>query len=201
MLDFSLEQTLLIPGHTRLIAGVDEVGRGPLAGPVVAAAVILNPACLPLGANDSKKLSSRQREALLTTIMASAQVGLGEASVDEIDDINILQATFLAMRRAVAALPQRPDLLLVDGNQAPDFGIPTRTIVKGDSQVLSIAAASIIAKVTRDRLMTALAAHHPQYGWARNAGYGTATHMAALQQFGITPHHRRSFRPISEMRV
>lgn len=198
MPDFSLEQTLLAQ-NINLIAGVDEVGRGPLAGPVFAAAVILDPTRLPLAANDSKKLSAAQREKLFTEIMATAQVGIGQASVAEIDEINILQATYLAMRRAINALPQKPAMLLVDGNRAPDFGIPTRTIIKGDAAVLSIAAASIIAKVTRDRLMCELAQTHPQYDWASNAGYGSPRHLQALQQFGITPHHRRSFRPISEM--
>lgn len=198
MPDFSLEQSLISQGYP-LIAGVDEVGRGPLAGPVMAAAVILNPQLLPLAANDSKKLSHTQREKLFTEIMATAQVGIGQASVEEIDDINILQATFLAMRRAINALPQKPAMLLIDGNRAPDFGCPARTIIKGDATVLSIAAASIIAKVTRDRLMCELAQTHPQYDWASNAGYGSPKHLSALQQHGITPHHRRSFRPISEM--
>lgn len=198
MPDFSLELSLHAQ-NISAIAGVDEVGRGPLAGPVFAAAVILDPNHLPLSANDSKKLTPRQREKLFTEIMATAQVGIGQASVAEIDELNILQATYLAMRRAINALPHKPAMLLVDGNRAPDFGIPTRTIVGGDAKVLSIAAASIIAKVTRDRLMCELAAVHPQYDWASNAGYGSPKHLQALQQFGITPHHRRSFRPISEM--
>jgi len=198
MLDFNLEQTCITQGLGP-VAGVDEVGRGPLAGPVVAAAVILDPQHLPQDANDSKKLTAAKRDKLYDAIMASAQVGIGQASVEEIDDINILQATFLAMRRAIAALPQKPGMLLIDGNRAPDFGITARTIVGGDAKVLSIAAASIIAKVTRDRLMVELAKTHPQYDWPSNAGYGTAKHLEALQQFGVTPHHRRTFRPISEM--
>lgn len=198
MPDFSLEHSFITQGLGP-VAGVDEVGRGPLAGPVVAAAVILDPQRLPLESNDSKKLTPAKRDKLFAEIMTSAQVGIGQASVAEIDDINILQATFLAMRRAIAALPQQPALLLVDGNRAPDFGIPTRTIISGDAKVLSIAAASIIAKVTRDRLMVELAHTHPQYDWPSNAGYGTAKHLQALQQFGVTPHHRRTFRPISEM--
>jgi ribonuclease HII len=198
MPDFNLEQSLLAQGIGP-IAGVDEVGRGPLAGPVLAAAVILDPQRLPLAANDSKKMTAAKREQLFSEIMTSAQVGIGQASVQEIDDINILQATFLAMRRAIEALPQKPAMLLIDGNRAPDFGIPARTIISGDAKVLSIAAASIIAKVTRDRLMTQLAQAHPQYDWPHNAGYGTAKHLQALQQHGVTPHHRRTFRPISEM--
>ena len=198
MPDFSLELSLHAQ-NISAIAGVDEVGRGPLAGPVFAAAVILDPNHLPLSANDSKKLTPLQREKLFDEIMATAQVGIGQASVAEIDEVNILQATYLAMRRAINALSHKPAMLLVDGNRAPDFGIPARTIIGGDAKVLSIAAASIIAKVTRDRLMCELAQAHPQYDWASNAGYGSPKHLQALQQFGITPHHRRSFRPISEM--
>jgi ribonuclease HII len=190
---FDLEQKL-----SGLVAGFDEVGRGPWAGPVVAAAVILNPDALPKGINDSKKLSARRREALFDEITATAHVGLGEASVEEIDEINILQASLLAMRRALQNLPVKPDFALVDGNRDPGLKIPTQCIVKGDSLSFSIAAASIIAKVSRDRMMKKLAEIYPQYGWERNAGYGTAEHIKALKLVGITPHHRKSFAPIRE---
>lgn len=181
-----------------LIAGIDEAGRGPLAGPVVAAAVILNPDRLPPGIHDSKTLSRPKREALFEAILSQAQVGIGEASAAEIDEINILQATFLAMRRAVEALPVSPAAALVDGNRSPKLAIPCQTVVKGDGKCLSIAAASIVAKVTRDRIMDRLAAEHPGFGWERNAGYGTAEHLAALRQIGPTAHHRRSFSPVRE---
>lgn len=180
-----------------IVAGVDEAGRGPLAGPVVAAAVILDVACIPDGIDDSKKLLKGRREALHGTIVASAHVGVGIASVAEIDEINILQATFRAMVRAVEALPVAPAHLLIDGNQRP-AGLPCacRTVVDGDALCLSIAAASIVAKVTRDRIMAELAREHPHYGWERNAGYGTPEHHRALSLVGISPHHRKSFAPI-----
>ncbi len=178
------------------VAGVDEVGRGPFAGPVVAAAVVLNPPNIPLGIQDSKKLSKTKREELYTLILASSHVGIGETSVEEIDELNILQASLLAMRRAVAALPCPADVALVDGNRDPGLGISTRLIVKGDSRSLSIAAASIVAKVTRDRKMCALAEEFPHYGWEKNVGYGTAEHRKGLRDFGVTPQHRRSFAPI-----
>lgn len=181
-----------------LIAGIDEAGRGPLAGPVVAAAVILDPDRLPPGIHDSKTLSRPKREALFEAILDQARVGIGQASAAEIDEINILQATFLAMRRAVEALPVAPAAALVDGNRAPSLPIPCQTVVKGDARCLSIAAASIVAKVTRDRIMDQLAAEHPGFGWERNAGYGTAEHLAALRQIGPTAHHRRSFSPVRE---
>ena len=181
-----------------IVAGFDEVGRGPWAGPVVAAAVILNPANTPEGINDSKKLSAPRREKLFDQIMTSAQVGIGAASVEEIDQLNILQASLLAMRRALANLPLKPDHALVDGNRDPGLGISTQCVVKGDSLSFSIAAASIIAKVTRDRMMKNLALLHPEYGWERNAGYGTAEHQKALKLVGITPFHRKSFAPIRE---
>ncbi len=181
------------------IAGVDEAGRGPWAGPVVAAAVILNYHDIPEGINDSKKLSAARRDQLFEQIMMKSAVGVGIASVDEIDQLNILAATKLAMQRAVTALPSAPDRILVDGNQPPVFACPTDAIVKGDSKSLSIAAASIIAKVTRDRMMHQLALEFPFYGWESNAGYGTATHQAGLKQHGITPHHRRSFAPIKRV--
>ncbi|MEX1037159.1 MAG: ribonuclease HII [Sneathiella sp.] len=182
--------------ETGLIAGIDEVGRGPFAGPVVAAAVILDPANIPDGIQDSKKLPKERRESLYEKILASSSVGIGESSVIEVDSLNILQASLLAMRRAVAALPCPPDIALVDGNRDPNLGISTRLIVKGDSLSLSIAAASIVAKVTRDRKMCTLAAEFPYYSWETNAGYGTAEHRKGLRDFGVTPQHRRSFAPI-----
>lgn len=185
-----------MPGIT---AGIDEVGRGPFAGPVVAAAVILNPEKTPVGIQDSKKLSKSKREILFAELMESADVGIGEASVAEIDELNILQATFLSMKRAVEALNQTPDHLLIDGNRDPKIGIPSQLVVKGDSISLSIAAASIVAKVTRDRKMCALSEQYPHYGWEKNAGYGTAEHRKGLSLFGVTPQHRRSFAPIRKI--
>jgi ribonuclease HII len=180
-----------------LVAGVDEVGRGPLAGPVTAAAVILNLHSLPAGLADSKTLSHARREALFAAIMASAEVSVAHASVAEIDDMNILRASHLAMERAVASLPRAPHHVLVDGNLLPKgLHIPATAIVKGDAKSLSIAAASIIAKVTRDRLMVDLAQQYAPYGWAQNAGYPTKAHLLALQEFGVTPWHRRSFKPV-----
>ncbi len=179
------------------ICGVDEAGRGPWAGPVVAAAVVLDPAAVPPGLNDSKKLTPRRRAALFDALRAAASVGIGIAGVDEIDALNILRANDLAMRRAIEALDPAPDAALIDGNRVPP-GLPCRAqaVVGGDGRSLSIAAASIVAKVTRDRLMAELAKSHPGYGWERNQGYGTAEHRAALIRLGVTPHHRRSFRPI-----
>ena len=185
--------------HKGIIAGVDEAGRGPLAGPVVAAAVILDLTKIPSGINDSKKLSHAKREAMYAEIMRHAHAGVGMATVEEIDALNILGATKLAMRRAVAALPGAVDVALVDGNQCPGLDCKTITIVKGDAKCLAIASASIIAKVTRDRIMNELARQHPGYGWEKNAGYGTRAHYDGLQRLGITPHHRRSFEPIRSM--
>ena len=180
-----------------LVAGVDEAGRGPLAGPVVAAAVILNRAKIPRGLNDSKQLDAETRDELFSHIMFSAiAVGVGEATVDEIDLINIRQATHMAMARAVRALAFQPAFALVDGNDAPALPCPCDTIVEGDAKSVSIAAASIIAKVTRDRMMAALHQTHPDYGWLKNKGYGTPQHLLALTQHGPTPHHRRSFAPV-----
>ena len=178
-----------------LICGVDEAGRGPLAGPVCAAAVILPPDLEIEGLNDSKKLSEKRREALYPAICEQALAyGIAFASEQEIDEINILQATFLAMHRAVGQLGQKPDLALVDGNREPDFGdIPVRTIIKGDSRSANIAAASILAKVTRDRFMLKQDAIYPQYGFAVHKGYGTQKHYAALREFGPCLIHRRSF--------
>jgi ribonuclease HII len=179
------------------VAGVDEAGRGPLAGPVVAAAVILNRAKIPKGLNDSKQLDAETRDELFAHIMFSAiAVGVGEATVDEIDLINIRQATHMAMARAVRALQFQAAFALVDGNDAPALPCPCDTIVEGDAKSVSIAAASIIAKVTRDRMMAALHETHPNYGWCRNKGYGTPEHLSALTRHGPTTHHRRSFAPV-----
>ncbi len=190
--DFSFEAAA---PHTP-VAGVDEAGRGPWAGPVVAGAVILDPAHIPAGLNDSKKLSANKREALYEAITAQHQWGAGIASAAEIDALNILQATKLAMQRAVAALPTPPGYVLIDGNHSFDAPCPTNTVVKGDSRSLSIAAASIIAKVTRDRMMQDLHKTYPHYGWDSNAGYGTKQHQEGLAVHGITPEHRKSFAPI-----
>ena len=179
----------------RLEAGVDEVGRGCLAGPVCAAAVILPPDFALPGLTDSKKLSPRRREAMDAVIRSRALAfGIGAATPEEIDRLNILNATFLAMERAIVVLPYPPEQLLIDGNRfRSSLGIPFDTIVKGDARVASIAAASILAKVYRDRLMAELAESFPGYGWERNAGYGTAEHLAAIAALGLTPLHRRSF--------
>lgn len=183
------------------VCGVDEAGRGPWAGPVIAAAVILDPALAPDGIDDSKRLSERQRERLYEAILASSQTGIGAASVAEIDKLNILQATLLAMARAVAALPVAPGHALIDGNRAPALPCATTTVIKGDGRSLSIAAASIIAKVHRDRLMRDLAQEFPVYGWEQNKGYGTDRHRSALSRAGISPHHRLSFAPMLSHRL
>ena len=184
-------------GKDTTICGVDEAGRGPWAGPVVAAAVVLDRGRIPPGLDDSKKLTPRRRAALFDAVRASAAVGVGIASVEEIDALNILRANDLAMLRAIEALQPAPGAALIDGNRVPP-GLPcrARALVGGDGRSLSIAAASIIAKVTRDRIMEELAGAHPGYGWERNRGYGTPEHRAALIRLGVTPHHRRSFRPI-----
>lgn len=194
--DFCLE----LAAHARglaPVAGVDEVGRGPLAGPVTAAAVILDPARIPQGLGDSKALSSTKRERMFAELMAMAQVSVAHATVEEIDAMNILRASHLAMERAVAGLPGVPSHVLVDGNLIP-AGLQGRAeaIVKGDAKSLSVAAASIIAKVTRDRIMVDLAQQHPGYGWEANAGYPTKQHLEALLNLGVTPWHRRSFKPV-----
>lgn len=178
------------------VAGIDEAGRGPWAGPVVAAAVVLDPANLPSGLDDSKALDEDAREAAYKRIVASARCGVGVADVARIDRDNILNATLWAMQQAVAALGVRPRLALVDGNKAPRLDCATRTIVKGDAKCLSIAAASIVAKVTRDRTMVELGAAFPGYGFERHKGYGTPEHKEALARLGVTPLHRRSFRPV-----
>ena len=182
---------------SRLICGVDEAGRGPLAGPVVAAAVILPPGTSLSGLNDSKKLSPRQRERLAAEIRATALAwAVAEASAAEIDAWNILRSTLRAMARAVAALPVMPDEVLVDGNQAPALEVPVRTIIGGDALEPAIMAASILAKTHRDARLVALDARYPEYGFARHKGYGTAAHLAALARLGPCPEHRRSFAPV-----
>jgi ribonuclease HII len=192
-----VHETRLLAQVGGFIAGVDEAGRGPLAGPVVAAAVIFERKRIPRGLDDSKKLTAEKRETLFARIMECAvAVGVGEASVDEIDLVNIRQATHLAMARAVRALDPAAAFALVDGNDAPALPCPCQTIVRGDGISASIAAASIVAKVTRDRMMIALHELHPQYCWLTNKGYGTEEHLAALSRYGCTPHHRRSFAPI-----
>ena len=192
--DFTFETTAFASG-ARFVVGVDEVGRGPLAGPVTACAVRLDPARIPAGLADSKTLTAARRESLHDQILQVAQVSVAHASVEEIDQLNILRASHLAMERAVAGLPA--DHALIDGNLVPRaLCCPATAIVKGDARCLSIAAASIVAKVTRDRIMEDLAQQHPGYGWDRNAGYPTKAHLAALLNLGLTPWHRRSFRPV-----
>ncbi len=178
------------------VCGIDEAGRGPLAGPVVAAAVILDPNNFPDGINDSKKLTEPRREALYEALLEVAVVGVGFADVYEIDEINILQASLLAMSRAYEALPDGARFALIDGIHAPQLPCPTETLKGGDGRSLSIAAGSIVAKVTRDRLMATLALDYPEYGWARNKGYGSAAHLTALRKHGPCPHHRMSFAPV-----
>jgi ribonuclease HII len=194
--NFDFEQAAHARGFSR-IAGVDEVGRGPLAGPVVAAAVILDPDNIPDGLNDSKKLTAKKREVLYDQIMASAEVCIAVASVEEIDELNILRASHVAMCRALEGLPKPADHALVDGNLLPrGLTVSAEPIVKGDGRSLSIAAASIMAKIWRDRLMWDLAQQYPGYGWETNAGYPSKSHKQALVDLGVTPHHRRSFKPV-----
>lgn len=178
----------------RVICGVDEAGRGPLAGPVCAAAVILPPHTRIPGLNDSKKLTDKKRRELFPVICEQALAyGIGMATEQEIDEINILQATFLAMQRAMDGLQVRPDLALIDGNRQKDFGLPAKTVVKGDSLSANIAAASVLAKVTRDDLMIRQATEFPEYGFEIHKGYGTKAHYAALEQYGPSPIHRMTF--------
>jgi ribonuclease HII len=195
MPDFAIED-----GCRGVVCGVDEAGRGPLAGPVVAAAVIIDRDCftaeLAETLDDSKLLARDIREACYQALAACARIGVGAASVAEIDRINILRASLLAMSRAVAALRVSADIALVDGNIAPPLPCAVKTVVKGDTLSLSIAAASVVAKVTRDRIMRALAPRHPHYGWETNVGYSTGAHIAGINQVGITRHHRRSFEPV-----
>ena len=178
----------------QIVCGVDEAGRGPLAGPVVAAAVILPPHVQIPGLNDSKKLSDKRRRELFPVIQEQAVAyGIGVATHGEIDEINILQATYLAMERAISQLNVKPDLALIDGNRAKDFGLPVRTVVKGDSLSASIAAASVLAKVTRDDMMLEMAEAYPGYGFEIHKGYGTKAHYAALTELGACPIHRMTF--------
>lgn len=186
-----------IDSSIKWVAGVDEVGRGPLCGDVVTAAVILDPACPIDGLNDSKKLSEKKRERLFEQIIANAHsYSIARASVSEIDELNIYHATLLAMQRAVKTLSFKPELVLVDGNVAPDFGIPAQAIIKGDGLIPSISAASILAKVTRDREMIALSEQYPDYGYEKHKGYPTKQHLDAIKRYGINQHYRKSFAPV-----
>lgn len=178
------------------VAGVDEAGRGPWAGPVVAAAVILDPARIPANIDDSKEIDEEGRAYIFHKLCAVADIGVGIADVSRIDRDNVLAATLWAMQQAVAALKSRPRLVLVDGNRTPGFDMEARAIVKGDAKCLSIAAASIVAKVTRDRMMMALAKDFPGYGFERHKGYGTPEHQGAIDKLGVCPLHRRSFKPV-----
>jgi ribonuclease HII len=205
--DFSLE-TEILKTTSGPVCGIDEAGRGPWAGPVVASAVVLDPdhlsPALIEGLDDSKKLSAKKRDILFDRLKSAeangaAWIGIGDASSDEIDRLNILQATFLAMDRAVKGLATCPAHALVDGNCVPPLDCPATTIIKGDQKSLSIAAASIVAKVTRDRFMNALSDRFPGYGFERHAGYGTVIHREALERLGVTPHHRKSFAPIHKI--
>ena len=197
--DFSIEAAKIKQGYA-CIVGVDEVGRGPWAGPVVAAAVCVDPKKIPYGATDSKKLSQKKREALATLIMKEAKWAIGESSVEEIDAMNIREATFLAMERAIEGLKLSIDYIYVDGNALPkNLPCTAECVIKGDSKVMSIACASIIAKVYRDKMMADLAGTYPHYAWERNAGYGTKAHRDGLAIHGVTKHHRQSFKPIKAM--
>ena len=203
MPDWRFEEIARAAGR-HMICGVDEAGRGPWAGPVVAGAAVLDPDGLPRalrnGLDDSKKLRPDARAALFQELTTPARIGVGRAEIDEIDIMNILQATLLAMARAVADLGDpKPDFALVDGNRAPALACDLECVVKGDGLSLSISAASIVAKVTRDRIMQDLDAQYPGYGWAHNAGYGTKEHQDALARLGVTPEHRRSFAPIRKI--
>ncbi len=190
---YEIENTLRSRGLT-LICGIDEAGRGPLAGPVCAAAVILPPGLIIDGLNDSKKLTEKKRDALYGVITAQAvSWGIGLATPQEIDTLNILQATYLAMHRAVNGLSLLPDYVLVDGNGDPRLLLPTETVVKGDGRSACIAAASVLAKVTRHRLLTALGAQYPEYGFEQHKGYPTKAHYEAIAKYGVTPEHRQSF--------
>ena len=197
--DFSIEQGIHNQGYCR-VAGVDEVGRGAWAGPVFAAAVIFSNTKVSSEIyseiNDSKKLSSKKRECLHEIIIREAEVGIGQASVEDIDNMNILNATFLAMERAISNLESKADFIIIDGNQSRPVFDPSRPIIKGDAISLSIAAASIVAKVSRDRLMIRLDSKFEGYGWNHNKGYGTVTHKTGLDNLGITIHHRKTFKPI-----
>ena len=196
-----LERALWARGVTR-VAGVDEVGVGPLAGPLVAAAVILPPECAVRGIDDSKKVPPARREALRVEIEACAiAVGIGIVEVGDVDRLNTYWASIEAMRRAVAALPVAPQQVLIDARHIPGLAVPQAALVKGDARSYSIAAASIVAKVRRDAMMTALEERYPGYGFARHMGYGTAEHLAALARLGPCPAHRRSFQPVAQARL
>jgi len=190
--DFSIEEEF-----SGIVCGVDEAGRGALCGPVVAAAVILDKSNWPEGINDSKVLSARKRESLYANIFLTGTVGVGSVEAYEVDRLNVLQASLLAMERAVSALNLIPAMALIDGDYAPRMTCPTRCLVGGDGISLSIAAASIVAKVSRDRIMRVLASKHPGYGWDANVGYPTRQHLEALQHIGVTEHHRRTFGPVA----
>ena len=194
--DFDVETGLIKKGY-KAIAGVDEVGRGCIAGPVTAAAVILNPQKIPSGLNDSKKVNFKNREKIFQSIQDTCTFCVAHSSVEEIDQINILQASLLSMKRAILGLNIKPDFVLIDGNKSPK-GLESNfeTIIKGDSKSLSIAAASIVAKITRDRIMSRLDKEFPGYNWSQNAGYPTKMHKSAILDIGITPYHRRSFKPV-----
>ncbi len=193
MVDYSIENEYKAQGYN-IICGIDEAGRGPLAGPVYAAAVILPPDCVIDGLNDSKKLTEKKRERLFDEIKEKALAyGIASADEKEIDEINILNATFLAMKRAVDSLSVKPDLALVDGNQKPHTGIEEATVVKGDAKSMSIAAASVLAKVSRDRFMLETAEKYPQYEFERHKGYGTKLHYEKIAQYGVCEIHRRTF--------
>lgn len=193
MVDYSIENEYREKGFN-VICGVDEAGRGPLAGPVYAAAVILPSDCVIEGLNDSKKLTEKKREALFDEIKEKALAyGIASADEKEIDEINILNATFLAMKRAIDSLSVRPDLALIDGNQKPHTDIEEVTVIKGDAKSMSIAAASVLAKVSRDRFMLEMAGKYPQYEFARHKGYGTKLHYEKIAQYGVCDIHRRTF--------
>jgi ribonuclease HII len=194
MPDFSIENEF-----KGVIAGVDEAGRGPWAGPVVAGAVILDRENFPDGINDSKKISEKKREYLYEKIFDVAQVGVGIVTAEEIDNVNILQAAMMAMKNAVEDLKVQPDVVLVDGNKIPDLTCKAHAVIKGDNKSLSIAAGAIIAKVTRDRIMKEISLDFPHYGWETNSGYGTKIHQEALAKYGVTVHHRKSFKPIAKL--
>ena len=204
MPDFSYENAC---NTTGLVFGLDEAGRGPWCGPVAAACVCWPngkiPEDLAKSINDSKKLSAKKREELFPKIMNSnAIIGIGETTAEEIDEINILQASFLAMKRALDNVKEKghtPAFALIDGNKLPKWDMPMQAVIGGDAKSLSIAAASIVAKVTRDRHMQELAKEYPQYGWDKNAGYGTKAHIEALEKYGITPHHRKTYAPIARL--
>ena len=200
--DMSAEAAAYAAGRSR-VCGIDEAGRGPLAGPVVAAAVVLPMGYELPGLNDSKKLTAKKREALYEHLMADDTVlkCVAEASVQEIDELNILRATHLAMARAAQGISPAVDFCLIDGLAVPNFPLPSQNLVKGDARCLSIAAASVLAKVTRDRYMTQLARQFPQYGFDRHAGYGTKAHLEAIRKYGVTLHHRRSFAPVAQMEL